>query len=465
MQTGLWATHNARDQLLALAMASHPRCGAHSPARGFMSLPPLATSPLWEWCLSDTAVWFGLFTEMPFPTESVYNRFALSSALNSPISSTHKATNCGSSSTFHGALSVNRVVLGRANDPELLPSRVFTLDSAASGFENTLWWSRAITLITVNEKWVVECSRNGRDLRLLNMAQNPPLRIGGNDPGVKVRLVWPGYLADTFNVACRGALLNKSCLDEAVVVSENEDSLFLMVIDLGKTYTTKEPVVLHLVTWKHPEGVSFFGSGIAMTKSTTGQCVVYVEMRSLGSGTVLEFLVDGTATPKPISDLANQVSQLSSSLFCISKAGPSLEIWDCNNTSSPLRVMEARAGAYAPLIAESGFLFCRRESSNGIEVTDSHCNLVCTIVLPSHPIQSTESNKCIASLSGKIVGVAVPVPSAQLNMLYLLDPSALTMKVCYPYYNLTVNRLSHVNIQWELDHSTKPFILTTKQVP
>ncbi|KAH3759105.1 hypothetical protein Pelo_9113 [Pelomyxa schiedti] len=375
-RTEVMSTHNARDQLLALAMASHPRCGAHSPARSFMSLQPLATSPLWEWCLRGSAVSFGV-SAANVGQGLIYFRFAVSSALNSPVSGALKTTTCGNTDLkiqFHGALTVDRLVL---SDTDCLVngrpgSAVFVLDSESPCERRRLLWAQGIDTF-VNEKWAVVCKAYGSKLAVINMAEN-----SGSEQDVQVNWLSAAEQFDYHTVECTGVLLNKSSVDEAVVEYGTQQHLFLMVIDLGKSHATNQLVVSHFFKWNNLDCVSSFRSGIVMTKSATGQRVVFVEMRSLESVSVFEFLVeDGNDTLRPISSLASRVSQLSSSLFCISKSDASVEVWDCNNTSAPLRVLKSR---YPSVIADSGFLF--HLVDDVIEVTDSHGNLVCTIALP-----------------------------------------------------------------------------------
>ncbi|KAH3731609.1 hypothetical protein Pelo_17561 [Pelomyxa schiedti] len=350
----MFSTHNARAQLHALAMASHRRCGAQSPARYYMSLPPLATSPLWEWCLRDSAVSFSLFAELPQPHNDIL-QFTLSSALNSPISCALKKTNCGTG-TLHGWSSIDHIVMTQHGFPVSV-DRVVVLD-LETGCESSLWDSAIVgtPLIALNTKWVVECGREGRNLRVLNLDET--FRLRNNGQGVELMLPWPNEL-EYLKLVGRGAFFNRSRVDEVVLAFESEEQLFLVMLDLKDTYVRKKPVVLQLVKWKKLIHVSTFRSGIVMRKSATGQCVMFAEMWCLGSATVFEFQ-GGCVAPRPISSLATLIEA-------------SVEIWDCNNTAAPLRVMEALA-VNTPKIGESGFLFNKKDTN--IDVTDSHGNAV-----------------------------------------------------------------------------------------
>ncbi|KAH3722856.1 hypothetical protein Pelo_18439 [Pelomyxa schiedti] len=373
--------HNARDQLLALAMASHPRCGARSAARSFMSLPPLATSPLWEWCLRDSAVSLVVYAAIGSPHCPVCIHVTLSSALGSRIGAL-RTTRCVGCS-LEGAPRADCLVMRRYRDRNCYVMEVFALD-VASGCEACLWRGRSMSNVAVNRKWVVACSFGNDIVVYLEDKHN------SSQGGVQLKLTWPDDDPDYSRFGCRGALFNKypagvgtgGDVDEAVVVSQTARHLFLMTLDLAKTYTTKQLVFGRCVKCPKLDYGSSFGTGIVMAKSTTGQRVVFVVLGDIGSSTVLELPADCDDL-RPISRVVDAVvlSQLTSSLFCISKTDASFEIWNCNDTTGPLRTVGHRDCLYPPLIAASGFLFCRKFHDE-IVVNDSHGNLVCTLRLP-----------------------------------------------------------------------------------
>ncbi|KAH3743711.1 hypothetical protein Pelo_14896 [Pelomyxa schiedti] len=386
----------ARDQLLAFAMSSHARCGARSPAHAFTSLSAAATSPLWDWCLTLTLVTFGIC--VPITTDrggggghNVYTRLGVSAALNSItwIESSAECKRCA------GMQPADRVWYKGAVD----------IDRAIASFQFG-WTTR---------HWLVDLRRNGTGKDLSEALPGFCALMGGNDrwwlsfcfcvETVELFLVVCNLQdSNCSGVACSfmkhrespkigslGMLFSKVDPDEALILFENGNDRTIMVIDVAKTHATKSTVVVTTLKWNMPTGNSIH-SGVAM-RTAAGKRVIFVEV----SGNVFKSEegcdYKGNDAPIPFSTGVGAVSQLNSSLWCISKSD-TVEIWDCNSGSTePLRVIERilKPGLLnPPVVAESGFLFHQgvkpgqpQDGDDELKVTDSLGNHVVTLKCPN----------------------------------------------------------------------------------
>ncbi|KAH3743710.1 hypothetical protein Pelo_14895 [Pelomyxa schiedti] len=375
----------AREQLLAFATSSHARCGARSPARAFTSLSPAATSPLWDWCLTLTEVTFGICVEATSivgrddgtgSTYGTYTRMGVSAALNS-LTWIERPLKCRGDSScdnddvavwYRGAAGIDHVIVGRYrawND-----RRHWFADLGANSW-------RRLTGGPAKFRPLVQ-GGNGRWCLL---------DVGDDCGGVQCGCIaFPGEF-----VRCEGLFFNMvdPCQkDEAVVafVDSNRDTV-LVVIDVAKTYKSNVPVVLSRIKC-HQLHEHHFCSGVLM-RTTAGKRVIFVEALQGSVGSEFKF-VEGCesnrSAGKAFSVDTEAVSQLSSSLLCISKTN-TVEIWDCNSESTePLwvvnRIVRPEAH-YLPVIAASGFLFHQRVVEDGeLKVTDSRGNVVVTLRWP-----------------------------------------------------------------------------------
>ncbi|KAH3759259.1 hypothetical protein Pelo_8922 [Pelomyxa schiedti] len=214
-----------------------------------------------------------------------------------------------------------------------------------------------------NHKWWVHCNKDG----MLSV-----VRIMGSESG-NVQL--DGALPE--GPECVSISFNKAIPDEALLILEGAENQLqiLMVVDVNQTHTRKELVVLSLTRREVEESRKHFLSGIAMKKAN-GQRAFFVEVSNeSGENRAVYQVKESVGAMRPISRKIQKLSQLSHSQFCISRrCDQGIEIWDCNDTAAPLRVIAMRHfGVTFPVIAESGFLFHNRGESPrpGADVTDS----------------------------------------------------------------------------------------------
>ncbi|KAH3763925.1 hypothetical protein Pelo_4193 [Pelomyxa schiedti] len=371
----------AREQLLALVMASHNRCGASSPARHFVSLPPLATSPLWDWCLRDTEVVLGVTTATRRFEVRSYFTLGISSALSGvtrrlTLRNTWAPPKLPGSE--HSPLPDSSLLISKYTGDNGRVGSFFLVDIAKPTQPQQHRGRQLLTeRYTVdhrdggNHKWWVHS--NGRSLAVANLlllgdhcngnengaADAAAHHEGGDGDGATV------VLSDVFadGNECTSISFSKKVPDEALLVLLEGSSpcrgLILMVVDINETYRRRNLSVLSLTKCEVPPSFKWFSSAVVMRKSN-GERGIFVELcTGRDTNTAYEVkegsLHEDAGSLRVLCRNTNQLSQLSGSLFCITK-DESNEIWDCNNTTAPLRVLPAR---------HSGCL------SPGVDVTDS----------------------------------------------------------------------------------------------
>ncbi|KAH3743562.1 hypothetical protein Pelo_15045 [Pelomyxa schiedti] len=377
LRVSLSSHQAAREQLLALAMSSHPRCGGRSPARAFMSLPPVATAPLWEWCLRGSEVVLGLCAWVPRcrPNSVCYFTVGVSAALLG-VTRDLRPTYVGN---FDATL-VTRLV-------PIDPGRVVVTEPRLSLLRMLLvvLGRKPVELATApraqqfcahygNERWWVHC-----DYTYLTIAN---LVIRGSNPTITKVVCRDAFPKTEPPMVCTSIFLsNRTNLDEAVLVlfDSYRRNHFLLVIDLKQTYTTGAVTVLSLTKCFGPPGL--FSGSLSMIKST-GQRALFVRTRVTECESVWE-AEESSGTMTPISSDISGLSQLSHYLFCISKKDGSAEVWDCNNTAAPLRVIPAKPNSSLAVMGMFPSLVLRKfQGKTTIEIEeDSGCQ-VATVSLP-----------------------------------------------------------------------------------
>ncbi|KAH3762151.1 hypothetical protein Pelo_6008 [Pelomyxa schiedti] len=350
-------TPQARKQLLALMMASHNRCGAASPARHFVSLPQLATAPLWDWCLHDSEIVLG--AAVVLPNSVGYFTFGISSALGSVSRgirsySTWRISQVRGCSVLTSFLPHCLVVTEVGNTRSLMSLNLATRQRRLLATEDK--YRKKITGSAGNHKWWLRCNGDG----VLTVVRMTGVDVSNVHCG--------GIFCPDDGTQCVFICFNKSLPDEAailVVPPYGRNSPVILVIDVNQTYSSKNLTVLSSTTLMcNTVQASSITSGISMMKFN-GQRVFFVEAGFSDKGKYVHE-INESGTIQRISQNTKELAQLSYSLFCISKGDdPTIEIWDCNNTAAPMRVLPESHF----VIAESGFLF--HNHCKIIDVTDS----------------------------------------------------------------------------------------------
>ncbi|KAH3732605.1 hypothetical protein Pelo_16564 [Pelomyxa schiedti] len=154
------------------------------------------------------------------------------------------------------------------------------------------------------------------------------------------------------------------------------DRCSLIVVHLSKSFSGRSLSIVSSTKF-------LLGSHAGIIVYAVGRFVITNKvhcfaLKTTFSGDLVHLVTEGTGTVQPIKSKVNhdlQVSALSPNCFCISTmTGTCAELWDCNNTQQPLRVIEFTT-VYGPqydygmAVASSGFLFLCHH--NQIRVVDA----------------------------------------------------------------------------------------------
>ncbi|KAH3767339.1 hypothetical protein Pelo_787 [Pelomyxa schiedti] len=353
----------ARQQLHALVMASHNRCGVSSPARHFVSLPPLATAPLWDWCLHDSEVVFAvsvaLSRQVRLSSCLCYFTFGVSCALMGVTREFKLHNHWPWSPVVLGMpipISPSLVIVPQETEDTFDFSLVDVVTQQNQLLLTTSWRTGLLSARSGNKKWWVHCEKPGKMtiVRLIMGAGCGISTTSFDKVGIDISSI------QEENLRWCGVSFSIGIPDEAVLFVCQPDRKFncLVVIDVETTYRTKKLAVLSSTKCLQIQGdIEYF---IFMKKSTGERSFFVVE--DLRGRTVHE-VVETVGEISKISSQVQTLSQLSSSLFCITKIDGSSGIWDCNNTSAPVRVISARRDSDQRVVQFPEFIFHKRQIS------------------------------------------------------------------------------------------------------
>ncbi|KAH3744157.1 hypothetical protein Pelo_14445 [Pelomyxa schiedti] len=326
-------TSSMRDQVGALAMGAHPRCGGGAAGscalrRGAMSgggggggYGMLVVRLVWEWLWCRSRFYcLKLFVGDKHP---VLVTFGVSTAL---LSLTHED-----------------VVTGQ---------RTLLLGGEWSAFG-----------CQVNGKWLVCRDKSLKNLAVVEL----PTRCAFGErfsPSAKKPTVVPLPLSDDCQI-----YLDNSCEDRMLFsftvsgLNFHVRSLKLMLIDLAQTNSSKELVVLSVT---EPQ-LELFPCGAH----------VFVDCVAL-SGNYPAFITieEGTAHTKQAQVMPRvfprRISPLSQTQFCLfGSHKDTYEVWDATDTTRPARTMKCLPGCTTNrAFVEGGLLFQMSESTKEMHVTE-----------------------------------------------------------------------------------------------
>ncbi|KAH3723402.1 hypothetical protein Pelo_17895 [Pelomyxa schiedti] len=334
-------------------MASHNRCGASSPARHLVrALLATSSSPLWDWCLGpDSEVVLSIFLEVPRFARLCYFTVGISCALMG-VTREFKLHACW---PYHTRVTVP-VPLGPYKVVLTEQERRYSLVNAVT-LEKKLLLIRRFRDSSEhcgNEKWWLHYD----DQSMLTIAST----MDECSSMVEVAVEREGA-----SVYCYALSLSMRIPDEAVLVLYDCGRQVLRVIDVEKSYTTKKLVVLSCTTCRGCEGEI---AACVLMKKSTGQRALFVHLVISTHSADLCEVLETTGTMTPIAHGIESVSQLSSSLFSTTRLGGGpIDIWDCNNLTLPLRVIE-RSPGFSGLAASPVFIFQKLNNKGATHVAD-----------------------------------------------------------------------------------------------
>ncbi|KAH3761161.1 hypothetical protein Pelo_7012 [Pelomyxa schiedti] len=340
--------------MLALALASHPRCGRSSPA-GIMG--PDIHHHLWlSWCCScgnDDRCSYGtsrFCIVIGIDLEHCVLRFGISRDLLS-VAQSPQWLPWG---LFHRWVDYDRYlypIILRESGRETIELRSCEPGDSMTELMSNVRPARQ-QLQPCNGKWYLWCHHSATVMVIINLCcsgkRPADTRVDVNLPGVEGR-----------RIQCV-TLGTYSCVDEVVVVSclsDGSSSVWFLVLDLRKTYTVKSAVVLSRTECRFPQVI--YAAPLLM-KKRTGQRVFIVHGANQRANLVCQF-EEGTGCMTEVARGSATLSQLDDSLFCITMvtesedSGTSFTLWDINNPTRPIKTVSCESWSTA--IASSGFLF------------------------------------------------------------------------------------------------------------
>ncbi|KAH3758749.1 hypothetical protein Pelo_9438 [Pelomyxa schiedti] len=236
----------AHEQLLALVMASHNRCGAASPARHFV---PQAPMQLWDLCLRDSEVVFGALVVTGRFVRS-YFTIGISTALNS-VTSGIKVLNRWSDSEFPrltAFLPDHHVISKLALEGEEFGVSRFSLFNLVTDEDNLLFAEQLSTggsLHNGNHKWWMYYNQFGGGMfSLAKLNDHGGDGVVENDTRSSsiVKRLEVDFAKGT---ECVLISFDKEVPDEALLVLRDPwHHLILLFVDVAMTYATNTLSVL-----------------------------------------------------------------------------------------------------------------------------------------------------------------------------------------------------------------------------
>ncbi|KAH3766704.1 hypothetical protein Pelo_1433 [Pelomyxa schiedti] len=350
-------------QVAALLMSSHPRCGAHSPARIMSASAPLM-SHFWSEIVLAGASAFVLYLESadftddstPSTVHIGLSRRLLGVTYLQGIDLLHRVK----------CVAPEQVLVPDGNGYALrsldlqISSRneCRDLGNQAQPFVCTFAESeRSPFFAAANSMWLLNARSPapGSDHETVMIWELP--QCPQEKPVEPLEFRIPG--SDILH-SLAGVFLSKTVPDEAVVAARNHSHIVLTLFDVRKTVQSKKLAVLASTGMLPLSGHRLtFGVVLVMRRKTfdmvfiaqTFLCEVFaIDPRTGGIRQITEKEEHSYSEP-------NNLTQVSSSVFCIwHEKYRSYELWDCNNIDQPLRAINPDDN-FDQVVAGSGFLF------------------------------------------------------------------------------------------------------------
>ncbi|KAH3767850.1 hypothetical protein Pelo_374 [Pelomyxa schiedti] len=358
-------TLRARDQFLALATSTHPRCGAKSPPSRVLT--PSLLRVLWDFCVAAAE----RRLVVPMGTSDAYDSLVHYAGV-SPLllSVTPRGVSYGLEEdrpSGRGWADADRhVVFPRGDEGFVLrdvsSSRGRGVDVLRLEYEpgwcysiNRRWWcgiDESRGLLCVQSLVVPSSSSSSQQGREQVQMQ---MQAGGLPTP---RSVVVTVAVNPESVEFLG--MGKSNPDELLVVLRpslvelGTHEKRLLVVDAQQTFSSGNLYVACSVARSLPAGKIRDGF-ILITKTGLQVCVIQIwahvpAVRAPSHVFVVDMSPSGTV--KGLSGDCWELSRLSDSLFCISYQRLRYELWDCNDTEKPMRVVHTTAF----VVGECGFL-------------------------------------------------------------------------------------------------------------
>ncbi|KAH3731504.1 hypothetical protein Pelo_17665 [Pelomyxa schiedti] len=394
----------ARDQLLALAASSHPRCGSSSPAR-FLASQPALLPQLWDYCLSLVPPVNSVsltsrppHTSWPKTTSigvvvkgendkrqlltfgvsrslvGVVGPVCVSPAWSSPPGKlSHGFPECVAvGNTFH-ALEAYETYYYRTGDTML---RQYTLKLPPQPPQPTAKATKATSAARYNNS-----NQSGEGLWVLRDNESI-LSSGAYISRISDCISQRNGKHASSPAVCTlrdpcllGFFFSKTNPDEAAMVTANHRMYhkvkfyIITVIDVETTFKAHTAMQLSQTKWMIYDCDVAIRSGMIFHNQTTGSRTFVVVTEKYGPFEPQELFVveEGTGSQRRFEFPFQAVSQLNDTVFCVSLSSE-YQLWEARvDRQRPLR----RVSICSPdvVTAECGLLFHRTQGGNVINVT------------------------------------------------------------------------------------------------
>ncbi|KAH3763676.1 E3 ubiquitin-protein ligase Ufd4 [Pelomyxa schiedti] len=356
-----------REQFAALLASSVSRCGASSPAHGVSCNSQLMRS-LWCDLVMGYTDHFALVLEPTSHRAADRERVTVSFGV-SPIMMgiTHSPSITGGRVEHaYKWLGPDARLLYKVDREQALDVSLCLASSSDDDEGVPLGSSLVAFSLGINGKWLVMCEISlihpgGQNLSVTD--------IQALQRGEKAAPVVVPYRTGSF-AGSHEVMMNNANRDEAFVSSTIGETANFTLVDVAQTHKTNTLVVVSSTQCSFPAWIAY--QNVVVQRRASGEVVYVVNLHLLSQGDEERakplFLVE-SSTPDTMTQIAKEcdnLSQVSSSLFCVC-CRDTFQLWDCNNTTHPLRSVSITSDADACHIKQavggSGFLFVLRDDN------------------------------------------------------------------------------------------------------
>ncbi|KAH3760664.1 hypothetical protein Pelo_7494 [Pelomyxa schiedti] len=410
---------SARAQVLALVVASHPRCGALSPLRGLVT--PALSSQLWDICcagpgaethfcilVSGVSGVKLVFGDGADNVEDVLMRMSVSS-LTGGVTRAPSVAHRWGIDEYGLSLRIDRygivdsdsfvktsVISGSSTgDPEDSDEdddeSLYRFSVADRSGNEKRWLMDGLpgnSFVSAARKWWVHIGAESLVMTVVGLQGLPAAEsaVGVSMAPTPEVIMGSGGHSEWSLVKFA---LSRNDPDEATILFGNQSSprsLLFMVIDITSTHKTKSLVVVDSSVGTIPVDGRVLEMLAFRCPHTNKRTFVVeilsekIQVSATGSRSITLYhpvfsVVDGNVSQLCEDFAGKQLSQLNELQFCVTQRDV-YEVWDCKDLTEPTRSFPHvvgstdDAGRTPKVQAESGFIFHSRGCAQAIAVTD-----------------------------------------------------------------------------------------------
>ncbi|KAH3760665.1 hypothetical protein Pelo_7495 [Pelomyxa schiedti] len=383
----------ARAQVVAMVVASHPRCGALSPLRCVMDA--CLSSQLWELCCAGpgaethfcimvtserTGHMLTLLCGRPedrsCEDDHLLRGLSVSTLTGGVIRAPSAADEwsfCSSRNIHKYGLVSSDLLVMTSPGPLGMPAGIRRFSVVDREGNERRWLMNGpcdSSFVSAARKWWVHVRTNSLAMTVVCLLDVHQQKHAVEDSPVEVNVTPPqrtvmGSVGDWWYLSL---FFSRSNPDEATVLFQSRSSrrsLLFVVIDIKRTHETRSLAVVDSSV-----GILPFEGRVLEVLSfrcpRTNQPTFIVETRSSGFSLFVFAISNGNVTQLTEAQ-SGLVSQLNESQFCVTQRDV-YEVWDCKDLTQPTRSLpHVVPGHLAMLKADSGFIF--HTSNQAVKIT------------------------------------------------------------------------------------------------